>query len=377
MSKPNKIILISLVIVAALVWFIYNRGAKTADQATIKIAALIPLSGNSAGQGELIKQGLDLALDEISSSGQKIEIVYSDTQGDSKKAVGAYLDLKSRENISAVITWGSSVAMAISPLSNQDHIIQMGVATAASQYRSLHDYNFRNYPTADQEEQFLTQAVKEKFGTNKKIAIFYINNDAGKSSAQNFTQNWQKLGGKIAFNEGFDGSQTDYRSELAKIKITSPDIVILMGYPSETGIILKQARQLGITAQFISPSFVLGPEMIEAAGDSAEGLLVADSSPDINTKPSQELKTFAENFNKKIGHPLTAQEIYSLRSYDALRALAAGFKHCNDDTVCAQKELEKINLPGPSGNVAFDEYGDIKANFHFVQFKNGVPHQIN
>ena len=88
-------------------------------------------------------------------------------------------------------------------------------------------------------------------------------------------------------------------------------------------------------------------------------------------------KRFKANFKNKFARTLTDSEIYTTRSYDALRALAAAFKPCGNNAECAQKQLEQISLPGPSGTVAFDEYGDIKANFHFVQFSNGAPHMLN
>src|SRR5438309_10968798 len=100
MTKTSKIIFFSIVMVLLLAIISQNyRKSKTANASIIKIAALLPLTGNSSSQGELIKQGLDLALEDIDQSKTKIQIIYEDTQADPKKAVSAYIDLKSREHI--------------------------------------------------------------------------------------------------------------------------------------------------------------------------------------------------------------------------------------------------------------------------------------
>ncbi len=379
MPKNNKIIIVLVlpVLLVLLILIIVNRKqANKSDKIQnrlVKIGVLLPQSGNSASQAEKIQKGLDLALDEINRDGKKLELFYQDTEADPKKAVSAYLQLKTTQKISAVITWGSSIAMALLPMTNQNKIIQMGVATATPKYRTLQDFNFRNYPSAESEAEFLADKLKNQFHFSS-AAIIYMNNDYGNGFAKTFTDNWIKLAGQTPPREQFDLGGADFRAQLAKIKQNNPQVILLAAYAKEGGLILKQARQLDMQSQFASPSGIFGAELAEAGGKAAEGLLVSDSIPELADDSPQSLKDFATAFQKKYGHAPGSEEMYAIRSFDALKILATAFAACpNVDTGCAKNQLQQIKLQGAEGNLSFDEYGDIKANFHLVIFKNGKP----
>ncbi|PJE76300.1 hypothetical protein COV04_00255 [Candidatus Uhrbacteria bacterium CG10_big_fil_rev_8_21_14_0_10_48_11] len=99
-------------------------------------AAILPLTGNSAEQGEWVRHGLTLAADETNHrSGRPIRFVFEDSQGgNASVAISAYQNLKLRDTFPAVFTWGSGVGLALTPV-NEDEIVQTGLATSTPRIR--------------------------------------------------------------------------------------------------------------------------------------------------------------------------------------------------------------------------------------------------
>lgn len=371
-------IIVVLVLIIGGVW-VSKKADKTEPVAisgeAIKIGAILPLTGNGADQGEWVRQGLELALDEINSeSKQNLEIVYEDSHGDPKTAVSIYTDLTSRMKIPVFLTWGSGVGLALTPLVNRDQIIQMGVATAASSYSTPDDFTFRNFPSADLEANFLADVVLNKLGKSK-VVILKLNNDYGLSSAKSFRSFFEKAGGAVLTEETFEPNTTDFRTQLAKIKTSSKDdLIFLASYPKEGALLLRQARELGLINQFVASVAILGgKDFFSLAGNSAEGLLVVTSTPDLSDNSNSEIEHFAELYYKKYGAYPGVQELYGARAYDALKVIALAMSKCNQpsDPSCIKDELFKMeSYQGASGNMGFDKNGDIAANFNLVQVKN-------
>src|SRR5947207_563219 len=91
--------------------------AENRAQVTVRVGALLPLTGGAAEQGNWSRQGILLAEEEINrADGPQVQIDYEDTKGDPKSAVDSFNALRSDTSLSAVLTWGSGVGLALTPL---------------------------------------------------------------------------------------------------------------------------------------------------------------------------------------------------------------------------------------------------------------------
>lgn len=372
--KKNKII-VGIVVLALLVWGGVSlfSSKKEDNNKPINLGVILPLSGSGAEQGEWFKRGFDLALGEINiNRKQKVNLIYDDSKGDPKNAISIYNSLKLRDSVPVIFTWGSGVGLALTPLVNKDNVIQMGIATAAPTYSTLDDFTFRNFPSANLEAEFLADAIINKLKV-KRIAIMKINNDYGISSAKSFRENYEHKGGNIIGEEIFESNATDLRTQLIKIKGFSPEYIYIATYPKEGGLILRQAKELGIKSKFIAPVAILGgKDFFNAAGESAEGLILANSIPIFNEGKDEQTKLFAENYRNKYGEELGVQQLYGARSYDSLKIINRVMDICGTNTECLKNELFKIkNYNGISGNITFDRNGDIESSFNLQVIKNG------
>ena len=343
---------------------------KQKETKAITLGAILPLTGSGADQAEWIKRGFELALENSKSN---IKIVYEDSGGDTQKALSAYKKLREQFVIPAVLTWGSGIGIALTPLVNEDKVIQMGVATAANAYGTPNDFTFRNFPKAAQEADFISSAVLGALNT-KDITILKINNDYGKSSADSFKEQFVQKGGRVAAEEVFAPNTTDFRTHLAKLKSLSPKLIYLATYPKEGGLLIKQARELGLSSRFIASVAILGgKEFFDIAGGAAEGLVVVTSMPPFSaTSEDIAISDFVEKYRKKYGENPEPQQLYTARAYDALKILETALKLCNADTACLRDELFKVqNYKGVGGTFSFDRNGDVSAEFNLQQVKNG------
>lgn len=369
MNKKYTIFGVAVVIIV-LIGYVVLQNSQNKNSNSIKLGVLIPGSGGSGvDQGEWVKRGLEIAADEVNRSrSQKIELVFEDTQGDPKKAVLAYQSLMARYKMPVVFTWGSSIGMVLKPLVNIDKVIQMGVATAVPEYRSKGDFNFRDFPSSDQEAEYLVKTLLGELNV-KEISILKQNNDYGLGSAKAFRDQYEKNGGKIISEESFESGTTDLRTQLTKINNEKPNFVFIATYPKEGGLLLRQAREIGMDSEFIASFAILGgKEFFDIAGKSSDGLILATAIAPFSDKYLHFAQEYKSRYNEELG-----PQHYVARAYDSLKIIDIVLQKCDPyDTDCLKDELFRIkNYDGLSGNTSFDENGDVLVNFSLHIIRDG------
>lgn len=168
---------------------------------TINTGALVPLTGSAAEQGQWILDGLRLGAERAKREfNVTVNLKVEETAADPKRAITAYRALRSGSDAAQkpniVFTYGSGVGVALSPLTNEEHVIQFGLATASPAYRSLDDYSFRNFPSAEVEAEFLANTVLTTL-KSKRVAILRIQNEFGAGTSKAFRTVYEAKGGLI------------------------------------------------------------------------------------------------------------------------------------------------------------------------------------
>ena len=338
------------------------------------VLALLPLSGGSADQGRWIQQGLELAAAEINAADPgSVQLLYEDTGGSSARAISAYRQQRLRKGVPAVITWGSGVGLALHPLVNADEVIQIGVATAASSYSSPDDYNFRNFPTAERETAFLSQSILGQLSISR-VGILRQNTDYGVSCAEAFRRSFSARGGTVVLEEELEPGDRDFRPQLLRLKRSAVRLIYLASYSTAGALVLRQARELGLTARFIASVAILGDQQFfRLAGSAAEGLLVATSAPHFSQSDSPTVRRFARMFTNRYGEKLHAGHLYAARAYDALHVLHRAHKRCGSpNTACMRSSLQAMRqVEGAAGQLTIDQYGDVQAQFNLQLVRGG------
>ncbi|MBN8548146.1 MAG: ABC transporter substrate-binding protein [Deltaproteobacteria bacterium] len=346
----------------------------SAPRGALQTAAFLPFTGSAAEQGEWIRAGLELGRDKaLSALGVSIEIQYEDTVADPKTAMSAYQGLRSRDDFKIAFSYGSGVGIALTAPVNRDKVIQIGLATASPAYRTPDDYTFRNFPSAELESAFLvSKTLNDLHG--KEIGIVKIDNDFGVGAAKSFRAEYEKQGGRVLFEESIEPGSTDFKSLVTRLRQYNARYIYIAAYPSEGAQFLKQARQLGMSAQFIASVAILGAKNFQdLAGSGAEGLLISTSTPVFLASKEPSVIEFVNQYREKFHEEPGIQHIFAARAYDAMLLSAHAFKACGKaDTDCMREYLfQTRNFIGASGTLSFDRNGDVSNTFSLQQVRNG------
>ena len=329
-------------------------GGAPANAASAKIGVIAYLSGGGAAYGEAIRQGLELARDEINTQGKtKIELVFEDSKGEKNEAINAANKLIHKDNVVAIIGPTLSGEMfAVGPITNQSGVPVMGTSTTAEGITEIGDFVFRNALPESLAIPHAVKKAKEKYAL-KKVAVMYSNNnDWAVSGFKTFEKSLKENGIETLAVETFADKDTDYSAQLTKIATMKPDAIMLACLYQEAALIAKKAREMGITIPIVGNNGINSPQYIKSAGIASDNSVVA--SPWFPGKEDAGVKKFVAAYKERFKKE---PDQFAAQAYDALKIMAAALEKSgsNTDRKKLRDSLTTIkDFPGVTGKFAFD-----------------------
>ncbi|HCP79961.1 MAG: branched chain amino acid ABC transporter substrate-binding protein [Pusillimonas sp.] len=348
-------------------------GAGVAQaQETIKLGFIGPMSGGNAQQGLGAKNGFLLAIDQWNNTEGvpfKVEGVVLDDASDPQAGVSAALKLvNDRDVVAATGHWNSPVALATLPVFNRSQMpfIVWGAISPKITEQNLANTT-RVTPTLVNENKPLADWAAKDLGA-KKIAIIADTSDYGAANLKWFGTFFEEAGGEVIARESFPVGTTDFRAILTKVKSLSPDAVYFGGVITEAGIVRKQMAELGMEQPMLGISGIHDPELIEIAGEAANGVVVGVPKAQSNPK----LKAMEDAYKAK-GYK-EAQSPYTKYAYDATGILLEAIKQAGPkDKKAIAETIRGISYDGALGTTTFDDNGqtEIPVDIEVRTVKNG------
>ena len=358
-------------------------GAKESSSGggnTIKLGVNLELSGGVASYGESLSSGVKLAVDEINKKGgidgKKIELVEVDNKSEAAEATNGAIKLTSQDKVAAIIgaaTSGDTVAQAEIANSNKTVLLSpSGTApnVTVTDKGKLNPYVFRT--------SFIDPfqgTVAANFAANtlkvKNVAIFADSaSDYAKGLAASFKETFEKAGGKVVSEEAYVGKDTDFRATLTRIKSKNPEFIFIPGYYEEVGLIVKQARELGITVPLMGADGWDSPKLVELAGkDALNNTFITNhySSDDKDEK----VQSFVTNFKAK--NDGNSPNAFNALGYDTVYLLADAIKRAGStDSTKIKEALEKTkDLSLVTGIVTIDKNHNPIKSATVLEYKDG------
>jgi len=351
---------VSLVIfLAFLITFPLGCSKKQPETKEIKIGAILPLTGDAAQWGKEPQKAIELAIEELNNkggvNGKKIIVMFEDSQAFPEKGVAAIKKLIVIDKVEVVIgAISSSVTLAIAPIAEQNRKILISPASTSAEIADAGDYIFRTIAPHIVQASALVETVVEILRI-KEVAVLYLNNAACVDFKNVFRRGIEKKGGSALIEESGEQGASDFRTQLTKMKEKTPKAILIVAFPKEIGIILRQAKEMGIDAQFLSPDPGEDPEVRKIAGTASEGLIISTPTvyPEFAKGTAQVfVNKFRQKYKKDPG-------MYAANAYDAailvIRAIEE--KGYNSDGI--KQYLYSIkDFDGASGTITFDRNGD-------------------
>ncbi len=355
-SWVMKIVTVALLCLIALSGVVYSES----QTGSIKIGAVLPLTGDSAAWGEQGKYGIELAAEEINSTGgingKRLEVMYEDSQAIPKNAVTSIQKLINVDKVPAVAgDIVSATTLAMAPIAEKSQTVLIGISSSAPAITNAGEYIYRVWPSDLLEGSVLAEfAAKNKY---RKVCILFIQTDYGTGLRDAFKKTLEQKGGKVLLTQGYKQDETDFKAALLKVKSKKPDALYIVGYYKDSGLIMKQAKEVGLKTQFFGATAVESPKLIEIAGDAAEGLIypiITDFDPE---HPTPVAKEFIENFKKKFG---VVPDWASSHAHDAVIVIAEAMKKGGATGTGIKKTIDsQKHFEGVTGKIVFDNNGDV------------------
>ncbi|HEY3424044.1 MAG TPA: ABC transporter substrate-binding protein, partial [Negativicutes bacterium] len=231
------------------------------------------------------------------------------------------------------------------------------------------DYVFRNSLPESLAIPDAVKKAKEKFGL-KRVAIMYSNNnDFAVSGFKTFEKTVKDSGMEVVATETFADKDTDFSAQLTKIAALKPDAIMVAALYQEAALILKKAREIGLTVPVVGNNGFNSPQLIKAAGSAAEGSIVA--SPWFPGKDDEKVKSFVAAYKAKYNKE---PDQFAAQAYDALQIMAAALEKSGStsDRAKLRDSLATIkDFPGITGKFAFDEKRNPAMDANVLIVKDG------
>ena len=348
-----RLVLKSLTLVSALAC------AGIVHASDIKFGVAEALSGGAAQYGVAIRNGFQVALDEINAkggiNGNKVQLVIEDEQGKKEEAINVVKKLVFQDKVLMIFGPTLSNSMfAGAPVANGAKTVIFGTSTTANGITDVGPYVFRN-SVMESDVLPVTVATAAKHYNIKKVAIIYGNDDAfTKSGYDVFKGVLEASKLPVTSTETYVKGDVDFKAQLTKIKASAPDAIVCSCLAEEAANIMTQARGLGIKAPFIGGNGFNSPKLFEISKLAGEGTFVG--SPWSNTNPAPANKAFVAAYRKKFN---AEPNQFSAQAYDALYVVAAALKDVkltgdlSADREAVKNDLPKATINGATGAFKF------------------------
>jgi len=340
-------------------------GASTPAQAQdFRIGVAEALTGGAAQYGISIRNGLQLAADEINAAGGinggKIVLLVEDEQGKKDEAINAFKKLIFQGK--ALLLFGptlSNSAQAADPIAQAAKVVVFGTSNTADGITTIGDHVFRNSVTeADVLPVTLRSAVRN--AGIRKVAVLYGNDDVfTKSGYDNFRKALADLKIPVTTTETFAKGDVDFKAQLTKIKAGNPDAIVLSALLAEGAPVMVQARQLGLKLPVIGGNGMNSVKVFELAKGASDGLWVG--SPWSIESRTPENTAFVAAFTKKYG---SAPDQFAAQAYDAMHIVGAALRNVKPsgdlarDRAAVAAALPAVKWTGATGAFAFRRVTD-------------------
>jgi len=342
-------------------------------QNVIKIGVLFPLTGDEGDYGKKGKDAIEMAVDQINSGGgidgKKVEAIFEDSRSDGPTGVTAIQKMISVDRVSAVVgDIVSAVTIPAAAVANKNKVIMIAPTSSAPAITNAGEYIYRVWPSDLAEGMAAGNYARQQ--NYKKAVILHVNNEYGTQIANIFTVNFENQEQKVVANEAYDPKATDFRSVLTKVKALTPDVIYLAGYFEDSASILKQAKELGFFVKFIGTTAIEDKKFIAIAGSSSEGIVYPLATSFDAKSQDATSKKFVDAFENKYSYEPSWVESHC---YDAFMLIAEAMKNNPADISgdSMRKYLDTVSYKGVTGEIKFDENGDVTKPIVMKTVKNG------
>jgi branched-chain amino acid transport system substrate-binding protein len=341
--------------------------AAGAQAQTIKIGVVGPTTGAVTQYGDMVREGVDTAVERINATGgvngKKLETVVIDDGCEPKQGpVAANRVVNSKIGfVVGHVCSGATIAAA--DIYNNEGVVMVTPSATSPALTDGKNYEFifRTIGRDDQQGPAAAKFILDKIKP-KKVAVLHDKQSYGQGIATAVKNDLEKGGVPVAIFEGINAGDSDYSAVITKLKAQGVDFVYYGGYHPEMGLLLRQAAEQGVKAKWMGPEGTGNPDINAIAGDAVEGMLLTLPADFTQNAANAEIVKAFEAKKRNAGGA------FQMTAYAATQVIADGIKGAGtDDPTKVAKYLHANSFDTPIGKVSWNKQGDL-TNFQFDVF---------
>lgn len=351
---------------AAFLLAFFSISACSAEQ-VVRIALAVPLTGDTGTEGQGTRRALEMAIEEANAAHRfpfKLELKALDDRADPKEAVNVANLVSSDPSVVAVIGGYNSGCTIPAAKVYARHGIPVMPAAATNPEVTAQQLRpdwvgpkvvFRIMPTDDVQGSYAADFAFKKLKL-RQVAVIHDKTAYGQGLAEQFRKQFEADGGKVLSFDGISVGDKDFKALLTRIKEENPSAIYFGGLYTEAGLLLKQSKELGLNANFISGDGSKTDSIYAISGDAVDGAYMTMVGIPVENLPAA--KGFIERYHKRWPSPDTPIKPYDHFVYEAAQILFDAMSKVGPDRAKLLAQLPKTHYKGMLGLTTFDAKGD-------------------
>jgi len=365
---------------AAMALMTAGASAVFAQDNPVRVAAIAPLSGPGAFDGQLAIEGMEAMVEIVNEEGgvldgRMIELLIYDDKGNPEEGVSAAKRAIENDDVDIVVGgWFSSVALTMKEVTRDRILNIMTSSQHPDTTKEGHDLLFRLNATSTMMSDTYSDFICDKMDIDS-IAFITINDDYGRLEAENYEKLLGECGIEFLGNEFYNKDDADFTTALTKLRALGPDAIYVSAINTAQGAtIYRQIRQVGYQGTTIASAGNMNPKLVELSGPALEGVYsVSLFAPDSD---DPELVAWVEQYNEMFDNEPSFIGSLGAQSIEVLAQAI--------DEAGTVRDYEKLaeTIRGNEwntllGDITFDEIGQAQQNIYLIQIQEGKIQSVN
>jgi branched-chain amino acid transport system substrate-binding protein len=336
--------------------FIVSCQKRATDDTEIRIGEFGSMTGTEATFGISTHNGIQLVIDEVNEkggvNGKKLRLIALDDQGKAEEAQLAVSRLVAQDKVHVILgEVASSRSLAAAPVAQRYKIPMISPSSTNPKVTEVGDFIFRVCFTDPFQGKVLAKFSAEDLKAKTAAVLVDTKSDYSVGLAEFFKKTFEELGGKVIMEQNYVGGDIDFKAQLTAVKAAKPDVIVVPGYYTEAGLILKQARELGLKGPILGGDGWDSPKLFEIAGKSSEGGFISNHYSVDDKDPK--VQEFIQKYNARFK---SIPDGLAVMGYDAALVLVDALKRSKSlkgedlrDAIAQTK-----SFPAVTGSITMD-----------------------
>ncbi|MFB3909381.1 MAG: ABC transporter substrate-binding protein [Candidatus Eisenbacteria bacterium] len=374
-------------------------GGKDGAVKELRVGEFASMTGATATFGISMDHGILMAVDEANVAGGvagvPIRVISEDDQGKPEEAATAANKLISQDQVAAVLgEVASSNSLAAAPICQQAQVPMITPASTNEKVTETGDYIFRVCFIDPFQGAVMAKFARQSLGLSRVAILRDVRSDYSLGLASAFRKTFEEAGGTIVADESFQQGDVDFRAPLTAIGAAKPDGIFVPGYYTDVGLIVRQARDLGIKVPMMGGDGWDSPKVLEIGKEAIEGCYFSNHYA--NDDESPVVQEFIGKYEQRYG---AKPDAMAALGYDAARLLfdalqrveqnspgtvatladghSAGKKKLRDARAALRDEIAATKgFPGVTGSITIDPQRNARKSAVVLQIRDGGFHFV-